>query len=481
MQKMNQSRREFLKNVGIGLAAATLPIACYTKKTETVEKPNILFVMADDMGPEWVSCYGAEEIITPNIDKLATEGMRFTNAYSMPKCTPTRASLLTGQYPWRTGWINHWDVPRWGAGCHFDWKHYTSFGKVMQSTGYTTAVAGKWQVNDFRVQPDALTNHGFDDWCMWTGYETGNKPSAERYWDPYLFTRDGSKTYPGQFGPDVFTDFLINFMSENRDKPMMIYYPMVDPHGPLVNTPNSPEAESNKEKFKGMAQHVDHQLGRLVKSIDDLGLRKKTVIIFTTDNGTARNMKTTMNGRKVRGGKGELGENGMHVPFVASCPTRIPKGTVTDALTDFTDMLPTFAEFGGASLPEGETIDGHSIARLLTGKAEDSDREWIMAMGGGVAKLTDQGVIPQKDYADRVIRDKQYKMWVSEGSGVKLFDLTADPGETTNLIDSSLPAIIAARKKFETAIVGFPDKDARPKYEPTPAQTWDLQVGDKYK
>jgi len=120
---MNQSRREFLKNVGIGLAAATLPIACYTKKTETVEKPNILFVMADDMGPEWVSCYGAEEIITPNIDKLATEGMRFTNAYSMPKCTPTRASLLTGQYPWRTGWINHWDVPRWGAGCHFDWKY----------------------------------------------------------------------------------------------------------------------------------------------------------------------------------------------------------------------------------------------------------------------------------------------------------------------------------------------------------------------
>jgi len=98
---MNQSRREFLKNVGVGLAAFTLPIGCYTRKAESREKPNILFVMADDMGPEWVSCYGAEEIQTPNIDALASQGMRFTNAYSMPKCTPTRASLLTGQYPYR--------------------------------------------------------------------------------------------------------------------------------------------------------------------------------------------------------------------------------------------------------------------------------------------------------------------------------------------------------------------------------------------
>lgn len=481
MQQTNQSRREFLKNVGLGLAAVTLPISCYTKKPEKNEKPNILFVMADDMGPEWVSCYGAEEIVTPNIDALANQGMRFTNAYSMPKCTPTRASLLTGQYPWRTGWINHWDVPRWGAGCHFDWKHYTSFAKVMQSAGYATAVAGKWQVNDFRVQPKALEEHGFDDWCMWTGYETGNKPSAERYWDPYLFTREGSKTYPGKYGPELCTDFLINFMTENRHKPMMMYYPMVDPHPPLVKTPNSPDTENKKEKFKGMVEYVDYSLGRLVKAVQDLGLREKTIIIFTTDNGTVRQFRTLMNGRNVRGGKGELGENGMRVPFVASCPTRIPEGIVTDALTDFTDMLPTFAEFGGAGLPEGENIDGHSIARLLTGKAQDSDREWIMAMGGGVAKLTVDGVIPQLKYADRVIRDKKYKLWVSKAEGNKLYDLLNDPGEEQNIINSTHSEDIAAREKLEAVASKFPKNDARPKYDPTPAQPWDLKPGDKYK
>lgn len=467
--------------MGLGFAALSLPVGCYTQRPEPEDKPNILFVMADDMGAEWVSCYGAEEIQTPNIDQLAAHGMRFTNAYSMPKCTPTRVSLLTGQYPWRTGWINHWDVPRWGAGCHFDSNHYTSFAKIMKSAGYSTAVAGKWQVNDFRVQPNALEQHGFDDWCMWTGYETGNKPSAERYWDPYLFTKDGSKTYPGKFGPDVFTDFLIDFMTENREKPMMMYYPMVDPHGPLVNTPNSPEAASNKEKFKGMVEYVDFSLGRLVNAIQDLGLREKTVIIFTTDNGTARQFRTRMHGRDVRGGKGELSENGMRVPFVASCPGLIPEGEVTDALTDFTDMLPTFAELGQVELPEDVIIDGHSIAPLLAGVAKDSDREWIMAMGGGVAKLTEDGVIPQLEYADRVIRDKRYKLWVSRAEENKLYDLQNDPDEKQNIINSDRREDIAAREKLEAVDAKFPETDAKPKYDPTPAQSWDLKPGDKYK
>jgi len=144
------------------------------------KKPNILFVMVDDLGPEWISCYGAEGIETPYIDELARKGMKFENAYSMPKCTPTRAALLTGQYPFRNGWVNHWDVPRWGAGCHFDWKYYTSFATVMKKAGYTTFAGGKWQINDFRVQKDAMQKHGFDDYCMWTGWESNNSPSQKR-------------------------------------------------------------------------------------------------------------------------------------------------------------------------------------------------------------------------------------------------------------------------------------------------------------
>ena len=115
-------------------------------------KPNILFIMVDDLGKDWISCYGADDIETPHIDRLAKGGLKFHNAWSMPQCTPTRATLLTGQYPWRTGWVNHWDVPRWGVG-YFDWAKYTSFAKVMKTAGYATAIAGKWQINDFRMSP----------------------------------------------------------------------------------------------------------------------------------------------------------------------------------------------------------------------------------------------------------------------------------------------------------------------------------------
>jgi len=190
------TRRSFL--AAVGTSAVGLALQGMSKAAEKDVRPNILFIMVDDLGKEWISCCGAEDIETPNIDALAKTGMRFENAYSMPQCTPSRATLLTGQYPWRTGWVNHWDVPRWGVG-YFDFKlrRNMTFANILKTAGYTTAAVGKWQINDFRVTPDAMKKHGFDDWCMWTGYETGNKPSAERYWDAYINTpQDGSKLTP---------------------------------------------------------------------------------------------------------------------------------------------------------------------------------------------------------------------------------------------------------------------------------------------
>ncbi|MEN8228069.1 MAG: sulfatase-like hydrolase/transferase, partial [Bacteroidota bacterium] len=205
-------------------------------ESNSEKRPNIIFIMADDMGKEWVSAYGSEDVVTPNIDRLAQSGMRLDNVYAMPQCTPTRVTLLTGQYPFRHGWINHWDVPRWGGGAHFDKELNPSLGRVMKEAGYKTLTVGKWQINDYRVQPDAMTEHGFDDYCMWTGFETGNPPSAERYYDPYIHTKEGSRTYKGAYGPDLFTDYVINFLRENREEPMFIYYPMVLVHNP----PNIP-------------------------------------------------------------------------------------------------------------------------------------------------------------------------------------------------------------------------------------------------
>ncbi|MCP5115109.1 MAG: sulfatase-like hydrolase/transferase, partial [bacterium] len=392
-----------MTNIGyrlLGLALAGL----WCAGAAAVDRPNIIFIMVDDLGPEWVSCYGAEDIRTPSLDKLAATGMKFEAAYSMPQCTPTRAALLTGQYPFRNGWVNHWDVPRWGAGCHFDPKHNITFARLLKKVGYKTAVAGKWQINDFRIQPNVLREHGFDEWCMWTGYESQNRPSAERYWNPYIFTTPGkSRTYEGKLGPDIYNNFVLDFLKRHRREPMLVYYPMVLTHGPLVHTPDEMDVTETLDKHKAMTRYTDKLVGRVVDTLDELKIRDRTIVIFTTDNGTGRGIRGHMNGRLVSGGKAQLTENGPRQPFIVNGPGMVPVGVTTDALTDFTDMLPTFAELAGAELPEGVTLDGRSIAKVILGTEADGPREWIMAMGFGPARLDDKGVRPVKDYTDRVV------------------------------------------------------------------------------
>ncbi len=439
------------------------------------ERPNIIFILVDDLGQEWISAYGAEDIRTPNIDRLAATGMRFQGAYSMPQCTPTRVTLLTGQYPFRHGWVNHWDVPRWGAGCHFDPNHNITFARLLKQAGYKTAIAGKWQINDFRVQPEALREHGFDEWCVWTGYETGNPPSGERYWDPYIFTNTArSRTYKGKFGPDVYNDFVLDFLTRHREEPMLVYYPMALTHVPLVHTPHEPDVETKLDKHKAMVRYTDYLVGRVVKRLDELGIRGRTIIFFTTDNGTARSITGHIHGRAVRGGKATLLESGIWEPFIVNGPGIVPEGVVTDALTDFSDMLPTFVELAGADLPAGLTIDGKSIAPVIRGKDRDGPRDWIMAMGFGPARLDENGVRPVKDYNDRVVRDKRYKVYVFDGRIAKLYDLKADPGEEHNLIDSRRPEHLAAKRRLAAVVASFPKRDARPRYDPLPPQPWDI-------
>ena len=438
-------------------------------------KPNILLILVDDLGKEWISCYGAEDINTPNIDALATGGMIFHNAYSMPQCTPSRATILTGTYPWRNGYVNHWDVPRWGVG-YFDWKQKenTTFARLLKARGYATFAAGKWQINDFRIEPEAMKKHGFDDWAMWTGYETGNPASSERYMDAYVNRPDGSRTYQGEFGPDLYTGHLMEFMRQHRDKPMCLYFPMALTHTPLIATPDEPGVISNIDKHKAMVRYTDKLVGQLVATLDELGLRERTIIFFTTDNGSTRGISGSLKGQNVEGGKGTENESGVNAPFIVNCPGLVPSGVESDALTDFSDILPTFLELGGGSVPENLTIDGISIARLILGEQKDSEREWIMALGHGPARLDEYGVRGQKDFATRVIRDKQFKVWVSEKKEIfRLHDLIKDPHESENLIDSKLEEHRQAIKKFQDVLDSLPDKDARPLYEPREANPWD--------
>jgi arylsulfatase A-like enzyme len=470
-------RRASMTALAFGACAG---VACSVAgPAEGAAKPNILFIMVDDLGKEWISCYGADDIKTPNIDALAGGGMKFHNAWSMPQCTPSRATLLTGTYPWRNGFVNHWDVPRWGVG-YFDWKQKrnTTFARLMKGLGYATCAAGKWQINDFRIEPQVMRKHGFDDWAMWTGYESGNKASAERYQNAYVNTPEGSRTYKGKFGPDVYADRLIDFMKRHKSEPMCLYFPMALTHGPLVPTPDEPDVESPIGRHKAMVRYTDKLVGRLVGAIDELGIRERTIVIFTTDNGSGGRITGSLRGRKVKGGKAKESENGVCEPFIVNCPGLVPAGTETDALTDFTDLLPTFVELGGGKVPGDLTIDGVSIAPVILGKAKDSSREWIMALGHGAAKLDAEGVRGQKDFATRVIRDKRFKVWVSsEKKIVRLHDLKEDPWEGKNLLESGLAEHKAALEKFQAVVDSLPDKDARPRYEPRAPNPWDRKPG----
>ena len=464
----------------LGMIICLLSLLMTSCQVQPAEQPNILFILVDDLGTEWISSYGAEEIETPHIDRLAAGGMRFTNAYSMPQCTPTRATLLTGQYPFRHGWVNHWDVPRWGAGVHFDPQRNLTFARLLKDAGYATAIAGKWQINDFRVQPDVLQKHGFDEWCMWTGYEAQNPLSAERYWDPYLFVRDpktgesSSRSYEGQFGADLFVDYLTDFMRRHRDEPMLLYYPMALTHTPLVATPDEPDAAEPMAKHKAMVTYTDRMVSRLVAALDELELRKRTVIFFATDNGTSRRIEGRLDGRAVRGGKARLTENGTRMPFIVNGPGRVPADTVSTALTDFSDILPTFVDLAGADLPSNEAFDGHSIAPVLLGKDSQGPRDWILSMGYGPARLDDQGVRPARDYADRVVRGRRYKLHVIDGAPAEFYDLIDDPWEENNLIASDAAEHVSARERLEKVVARFPHQDGRPRYDPLPPRPWDI-------
>lgn len=467
----------FIICIAIGLSSLTsLPLVRAADAAPTAaDKPNILFILADDLGKEWIGCYGAEGIETPHIDALAAGGMRFENAYSMPQCTPTRVTLLTGQYPHRHGWTNHFDVPRWGSGGHFDASLHASFARVAKEAGYMTAAAGKWQIDDFRIEPRAMAEAGFDAWCMWTGGEGGNPPSNERYFNPYIHTTNGqSKTYKDRFGPDVFCDFLIDFMHTNRDRPMLLYYPMVLTHGPATATPAELDAAGLRGRFSAMVRYTDKLVGRLVAALDQNNLRKRTIIIFTTDNGSPRGVRNRRLGRDVSGAKSQHNEAGAAMPFIVNGPGLVPAGVVTDALTDFTDVLPTIAELTGGKLDKDRVVDGHSLAPLILGKAKDSPRHWIVSMGGGPAAFRDNRIATQKPYDERVIRDKQWKLWIDDqGRPQKLFDLKSDPWEQSNLLYANDPAAQAALARLYAVIKDMPAKDAWPRYRPNPARKWD--------
>ncbi|QYM77643.1 sulfatase-like hydrolase/transferase [Horticoccus luteus] len=396
--------------------------------------PNQIVILIDDVARDWIGAYGAAAQ-TPNIDRLASEGTRFTTAWCTPLCTPTRVSLLTGEYPFRTGWTVHYDVPRWG-GRGLDPTRWKTLGQSMRAAGYATAIAGKWQVNDLRAEPGILNAHGFDEHCVWTGVEAGNPASEKRYWDAFIQQNGEPRARAGEFGPDVTQAFVIDFIRRHRTEPFFIYYPMIEAHAPNEPTPltraHPPKGEA--ALFADMVAYADRQVGELVRTVDQLGLRDDTVIFFAGDNGSSTGGELA--GRAVPMGKGRVNDVGVHVPLIVRAPGRVRAGAVSTALTDFTDLLPTMLAIAGEPVPKDAKLDGRSLWPVLRGEEDQTPREWIFTQYG----------------SQRAVRDERY-YYDSEGA---CYDLSVDPFQQRDLRDDSTPAVKAEREKLRRALAGRP-------------------------
>ena len=350
------------------------------------EKPNIILIMVDDMGRDWVSCYGAKHP-TPNIDQLAKQGVRYETAWCTPICTPTRVTLLTGQYPYNHGWIQHYDVPRWGgAGLRTD--RFTTFARHLRDVGYATAIGGKWQINHLGKQPDILKQHGFDEHCVWPGVEANQPETEERFWDGLIATNGKRARVP--YGPDTINRFLIDFVKRHKDRPFLVYYPMLLTHGPHTTTPlnKSNPPEDKPALYAGNVTYMDQLIGKLVRAVDDLELTKRTVIIFTGDNGSASS--GILNGKPYPKGKGREADWGVHVPFIVRAPFLTSGGRVSRDLIDFTDLYPSFLELAGIHSHKNLKLDGRSFVPSLRGSVDPFEkRSWIYSQIGNFRMIRD--------------------------------------------------------------------------------------------
>ncbi len=399
------------------------------------KRPNILFILLDNVGKDWFRSYGSQENQTPTIDGLARTGIKFRNFYVTPVCSTTRVMLLTGRYPFRTGWHTHHDPAIYGGG-YFDWKREASIARVMKDSGYDTCISGKWQINDLfdPAQKDAINKHGFDDYCLFPEGKKGHPAHKKRYWDPYVIKNGKRLDTKGKYGPDIFTDYLIDYMTAPRDKPFFAYYSTIMTHIPVGETPaNKGQDLSSREKFAGMLKYADHLIGRLVKALDDSGQRENTIIFITTDNGTdngAFHGYDNMGGR-FKGRQAEVGstmrpnangyypmtEWGINMPFIVNSPVLVPGGRESDVLIDAADVLPTIAALGGAKLPENVVYDGRSFASQLYGKpSSEAWRPWCFTQYHNL----------------RVIRDQRFKLY----SNGPFYDLSDDPHEKRNLTNA---------------------------------------------
>ena len=343
----------------------------FVRMDQAQRKPNIILIMTDDMGYECLGTYGSASYHTPNLDQLAANGVRFDHCYSQPLCTPSRVKIMTGKYNFRN----------YTAFGHLDPREKT-FGNMLKDAGYSTAIAGKWQLNGISGGKlpgwdDTNRPHhfGFDEYCLWQLHNT--RAEGERYANA-LIVQNGRTLArdKGKYGPQMISDFVIDFIERKKDALFFVYYTMNLVHDPFWPTPDSqdwqdPDKRQHQDTayFKDMVAFADKLVGRLMDKLEQSGLAENTLVIFTGDNGTSKQIVSRMkDGRAIAGGKGTMTDAGTRVPLIAYWKGKSLKGSVNTDLVDFADFLPTLADAAQISLPEGKPSDGQSFLPQILGQ-----------------------------------------------------------------------------------------------------------------
>lgn len=340
------------------------------------ERPDIILIMADDVGIEGLGCYGGVSYKTPNLDRMAAEGVRFTHAYSQPLCTPTRVELMTGK-------DNHRNWMYFGI---LDPRERT-FGHAMTDAGYATGIFGKWQLQSYdppdlpgaekrRGKGMHPKDAGFDEYALFHALHTEEKGS--RYANPTMLEgQRGSegtlKTYDGKYGEDVWVEKILHFLDRETEKPRFVYYPMALPHWPFQPTPDSHDWDPSKPQeehlryAKDMIEYTDTAVGNLLHGLRTRKRSENTVVIFYSDNGTHAKVTSKMaDGRKIDGGKAMPTQTGIHVPLIVRCPRRFDPH-IADGIVEASDFYPTLLQLAGADKQPGKHLDGISFVPQLVG------------------------------------------------------------------------------------------------------------------
>lgn len=379
--------------------------------------PNIVFILADDLGISDLGVYGSDYHHTPRLDALAREGVRFIDAYSAsPICSPTRASILTGQYPHRVHltdalpWDRLPENPRLIPPNHLKElpADYPTFAKALREAGYRTALFGKWHLgNEYQFfQEGKHEAYGFDE-------------AFDVHW---RIRNEVDK------GVEALTDEAIEFIERNREQPFALALFHHTPHVPLACPPEFEDLFDNKlkgtlhrnQKYAGMLYHLDHSVGRLLDRLGSLGMRDNTVVIFTSDNGGLADLTDN---HPYRRGKATLHEGGIRVPLIIRWPARIEPGLVSHAVVNSTDYSPTFLEMADLPPDPAAHQDGLSILSILTGEASLEARTVFWHLPHYRAEG------PQS-----AVRSGKWKLLHNPDADIhELYDLTKDPGESDDL------------------------------------------------